>query len=552
MREMLPLLVVVAVFALIAYLTITGAVRKYRRYLDSGQDYKQLLQSMRRLEDLQDESQIRALSHPELRNFLLNARTRLLEREKELDKRAAELEASVGGAEKVETLAADTDVLVSAIMSGGGFGQDLAISVPELKRVEIAVREHLIGKAADESKERLEGLRASVTESTSALRDMLAEIREELTATERSARELESDVGSLRGQAATTAPAAAGGADASIVIGRLDSISEVLKSLGEETRSVAINTALQASSTEASGESVIKLADDVRDVAAKYNGVVSQWAEASEAARRAITASAGAGSSLRVGESIESLSSKVGLWVERTVILAEKLKSFERHFNEAFADLDARPAETAGAGDSWELETTGTPPRALGTEEMETPTSDEFEYAGTSSSFDLDAPAAEHEQAVDTTGFVKQEAIFSEGAPADADTEIFADIPAADEAAAAPSDVTPPEAPQPEAAPPVVNEVLETTDASFGEFAPEPQPFDDKGLEPEASDEFEVTDAQREYVIDDDPLDQSSAIEDVIAGPNLTGGDPPAEEDVIDLYELGAVDYEPENVHHNA
>jgi hypothetical protein len=59
-------------------------------------------------------------------------------------------------------------------------------------------------------------------------------------------------------------------------------------------------------------------------------------------------------------------------------------------------------------------------------------------------------------------------------------------------------------------------------------------------------------------------FETGSAIEDVIVGatfaqeaPTSPKPTPPAvnesvEDDAIDLYELGAVDYEPENIHHNA
>ena len=63
MREMLPLVVAVPLCSLISYFLIAGAVRKYKAYLDSGLDYKNLVRSIRRIEDLQDEGRIKKLNN---------------------------------------------------------------------------------------------------------------------------------------------------------------------------------------------------------------------------------------------------------------------------------------------------------------------------------------------------------------------------------------------------------------------------------------------------------------------------------------------------------
>jgi hypothetical protein len=74
--------------------------------------------------------------------------------------------------------------------------------------------------------------------------------------------------------------------------------------------------------------------------------------------------------------------------------------------------------------------------------------------------------------------------------------------------------------------------------------------------EPAAPKEYVIDEepaAPKEYVIDDVPAapspDADTGYEDMITGPRPSQ---PSESDAVDLYELGAVDYEPENVHHNA
>lgn len=581
MSEMLMLVILVPLVALIGYLMITGAVRKYRRYLDSGLDYKRLIQSINSIHDLQNEAAIRKLtSHPELRNFLLTLRKNVMEREKALDAREAVLKDREGEKQGEQSMGAEVDVLVSAILSGheGGFQRELAITVPELKRIEKAVRDLVAGAPSNDAEERLEALQGQLADSTAALRGKLDEIAGELKESEAGARELESEIASMRTQLAAGAPAGAdNGAGAQRAIGHLDSIGTVLNTLGEETRAMAINTALHASSAGTSGETIIQLADGVRDVATKFGGVATQWAEASEEARQAFASGGAAGSgSVRAIESLETLSARVGRWVERAVVLSEKVRAFEQHFLDTFdgmGGVSTQPTAPSTAED-WGFEATsaaGPAPQPAGDD-------GDFETAG--SRMVLGGGSEESDTSVNAEDFEKQQKLFSDTSEPEADgTEMFADIPDPVTAEQLP-DIDTPETNTAEESPATAGPVGETPQAESEKQTPAaaPDPTPQIELEspadsfappappaaPAATDDAEAPNAPREYVIDEEPPAPPAVEREVIAGPNLGGGNPSSDTDtveiergnvaadVIDLYALGAVDYEPENVHHNA
>lgn len=585
MNEMLMQVILVPAVALLGYLMITGAVRKYRRYLDSGLDYKRLIQSIKSIDDLRNEAAIRKLSsHPELRTFLLNLRTNVMEREKELYAREAELKDGASKTGKDEGFESEVDVLVSAIVSGheGGFQRDLAVTIPELKRVENALRDLFANAPSGEGENRLQTFQTELADSASSLRVRFDEIKRELAENEDGARELEAEIRSLRTQVATAAPAAGavGTAGVERALGHLDSIGEVLGVLGEETRAMAINTALQASSADASGESVIRLADGVRDAAAKFNGVAAQWAEASKEARQAFGSIVGGGAApgSHVVESLESLAGRVGRWVERSVIFTEKIRTFDQHLQDTFDGVtgSSSAADAPSTDEDWGFEPTSAARKAPQPASAE----DAFETAGKSVDLGLDAGA---DTGIDGSEFEKQEGLFIDSTEQDDDaTEMFTDIP--DPAAMVdepPVDESPAAEP---AAEPAIEPAAEETrapdpapaielESPADAFAPSPpvQPAAPAAPDAGIGEDGDTPNAPREYVIDDEPAaDEATAAtveREVIAGPNLGGGDesPAAGDDqavgiehstaadnVIDLYELGAVDYEPENVHHNA
>jgi hypothetical protein len=194
--------------SLFSYFLITGAVRKYKAYLDSGVDYKNLLQSLEKIDDLQDEDKIKSLGgYPELKSFLLKARNRIAEREKVLEGKEKELTDRMKNVTAGEEVKGELGALVSAITKGPeeGFGEPLLVSLPEVKEVEEAIRAHLLRPAAAETSmnnsdiaEITANLRAELQDSAQTLREKFEYIASEFEASENGARELEGQLGGLK------------------------------------------------------------------------------------------------------------------------------------------------------------------------------------------------------------------------------------------------------------------------------------------------------------------------------------------------------------------
>jgi len=75
----------VTLLAVAAHVLVAGAVKRYTRYVDSGTEYKQLLKSIKTIDDLEDGERLEQLKqHPELREFLLGFKTRMAARERQM------------------------------------------------------------------------------------------------------------------------------------------------------------------------------------------------------------------------------------------------------------------------------------------------------------------------------------------------------------------------------------------------------------------------------------------------------------------------------------
>jgi len=527
MKEMVALVALVPAFSLLSYVLIAGAVRRYTHYVDSGSDYKNLLHSIRKIEDIENEAQIRKLGgHSELRDFLLNTRNTIIERRKALDVREAELAERDSAGSTQSNLAAEAEALVDAIAQGldGGERRELRLETPELRRIEQAIRERLVSHAkAGADNERLSEIREDLAESARSLSSKLEGIVEEARASEQTARDLEAEVGRLRVQFANPTQAAAGDNDGAHqrAIARLDAISEVLKSLGEDTRRVAINTALQASSGNAGAEAVVQLADDVRDVAAKFNGVAMQWEEAGRDARQTFGSTSAPNSDTEAEAlcALDSLSNKIGLWVERSVVHSEAIKTFDSHYRDALAALETK----LGGTPSTQRKNWSSKNNAPSKQTADDDTA-EFERQGDPSDLLSDR---------DDEVFEKQQSAFAEATASKGD-EMFADIPSDAGSGASAGDTAVEQEPAPEDD--ILVAPMDYTD------------YGNRSLEPEE-------DAAPAYRTKEVPI-----MEDLITGAERPGetadvaakSRETADDGAVDLYALGAVDYEPENVQHNA
>ena len=576
LREMLPLVVMVPVLSLIAYFVITGAVRRHRAYLDSGLDYKHLLQALHKVDDLQ-ENKLKSLGdYPELKDFLQKIRGRIGEREKKLEERSEALKAQKEETSSAEQFKAETSVLIHAINRGpvDGFSEELALSVPEMKNVEQAIRDRLIGQTSAVSMTEIEVdehmaiLRDELVESIKTLKQMMAEMSAEMVASQNGAREIELHTSQLKmAIGADTAPTRGDQQqDATYtlaLVDRLDQASASLAALAEETRGMAINTALQAGSADGGVTDLVKLADDVRDVASGFNAIAGQYQEIGVQLRTAVQSMPTTGPSAEADEMLETMSGKVKLWVERAMVLAEKLKAFERQFVEDTTSFEIKlggGTTKDGYQDVPELSIDDGfgPYGTHAAEKVEKIPVDGFEPR------DAEAPALESNSPPAGAGQGKD--LFKEIGDKSQDN-LFADIPPSN-TEAEPRQVQ-------QAEPPAQNVAPTPTNESTGEMFEEMDtsgPGDEPQLAPPPS-------ASGSFV--QSHVDLSKVDVEATTVPNGEGAPPvtpppvetpppstatpaapvqtestvmPAqqtEEPIYNLYDLGAVDYEP-TVHQNA
>ncbi|HET6462454.1 MAG TPA: hypothetical protein VFH33_01535, partial [Candidatus Krumholzibacteria bacterium] len=326
LEEMAPLLLITSLLAFGAYVLVAGAVRRYKAYVDSGVEYKQLLKSIKSIEDLEDTDLVdRLKSHPELREFLMGVKHRVSVHERGNTERIAKHmpPAQINGVDRA-VIVADSATLVSAIDSGrDGFPREMTLTIPEMKQIEHAIRRSFAGMptlpATDPAAGALEELR-------NAVRGTLDALRQDVAACGSGAREVEEAVAGLRGQMESGPAQPAGNAAA--ITKRIDDLATALLALGEETKRIAIASALQASGGPEADN--IKVADGLKTLATRFNTVARHWSDTTPAIKELIAGASARSSRPEVPAAVASISTRARLWGERAVAINEHVRSLER------------------------------------------------------------------------------------------------------------------------------------------------------------------------------------------------------------------------------
>jgi len=397
LEEMAPLLLLTALLAFAAYVLVAGAVRRYKSYVDSGVEYKQLLKSIKNIDDLEaGEIADRLKGHPELREFLMHVKHRVGALEKQSAERAAKHTVSVqpapAGADIKAALASDCATLASAIDGGRDqFPSEMTLTIPEVKQIERALRRFFVNmpKApiVEPSARELEDLRSS-------LRTTLTALRQDVAACGSGAHEVEAAVATLCAQIepGTTKPAA----DTAAVQKRIGAVQDALTMLGEETRKIAIASALQASGGSEADN--IKIAEELKTLATRFNAVARHWSETTPVLKEIIS---GAGSKRATGDAPAAAANVVNrarLWSERAVAMIDHVRALERAAGSPSPASSA--TQSATASDSYAAAT----------------------------SIDIDTPATESASSTGATG--GDEFGVARGAGRESNDDItFADIP---------------------------------------------------------------------------------------------------------------------------
>lgn len=417
--EMVPLIALIALLSTASYLLVSGAVRRYKKFVDSGADYKQVLHSIKTFDDLEDPELLESLKQqPELREFLVGLKNRTAARERQAGERDKRTAASRDVAEAPANLPAECSVLVHAITDNALSG-DLGLSIPELKQIEGAVRERLSHAAqpAPAPAREPDPAGAAAIAALDGVRGHVQVIRRDADACTDGAHEMEELLATLKQTVDATRNASAGGDGLGKTAHRMDLIADTLATLGEDTRRIAIAAALNASGGDTETDP-IKVAEDIRTIATRFNGVSQQWKEAGPVLRSVVdgatkNASATEKQRAALASAATAASSKASLWSERLVALMEQIRGLEQALGiEAPAARPARQPEPAAPDFSEIDEKLGGTPAAAAEPARAAETDPDIENGSTRPVFDItdepdEAPFA------DIPGFENEQRIFT-------------------------------------------------------------------------------------------------------------------------------------------
>jgi hypothetical protein len=363
--EVLPLIGLVIITAMISYMSITAAVRKYKRYLDSGLDYKNLLSSLKDVEDLEDKKKIeRIKNHPELKRLLLGMAESLEERERLLSEREGGLETRLNDAlaerekELGEEFARECDRLSKAIEARSLDPSAIEFSNPDLARLSKAVRLALQADSAAAPSD-VSPSYAGMRETAEMFQSKLLEISEELRLSRETAQGIERQIRAI-------APSAVQGSqdggteraakEVKTVLGsirELEDLAAAIELTAEEARGVAINTALRAGSGEGTQDDLIRLAEDVKEVAGRFKDATKRFFKLAAVMRTsagtlenyAVTAARHPAGSAIVERDMSTILSRVSLWVERVVVLSDRVANLSESYGVAMTSLSGPPRD---------------------------------------------------------------------------------------------------------------------------------------------------------------------------------------------------------------
>jgi hypothetical protein len=364
-NEMAPLVALVALLATASCALVAGAVRRYKKFVDSGSEYKQLLRSIKSFEDLEDEELMESLKqHPELREFLMSLKNRIAARERQTSEREKRPAPARESGQQPGNLPAESSVLVHAIMEDTISGE-IGLTIPELKQIERAVRERL-ARAAEQMKavepvrapepvKEIDPAGAAAISTLSGIRNQILGVRRDADACANGAREMEELLGSLKQAVDSSRDGSVGTDGLGKITRNMDIIADTLVTLGEDTRRIAIAAALHASGSDTEGDA-IKVAEDVRTIATRFNGVAQTWKETGPALRATIDgitkgATSGGKRHATLTSAASTAAAKASLWGERLVALMEQIRAIEEACG---AKSPARPAPAPAAASSSE------------------------------------------------------------------------------------------------------------------------------------------------------------------------------------------------------
>jgi methyl-accepting chemotaxis protein len=266
-REIYPAAAGVVLIALFTYFVIASAVRRYKYYLDSGQDYRRMISLADTIDDLTNPAQIARLSdYPELQDVLRNYGDQISEISEGLESRESEMRS------------VDLEVEIDSILAGQGMNETLAEGnwwASIARKVKIWADENA-GGTEELRKQSAAARQAAGRASLSCgkIIETAAGASEDILEIVKSAGELNAAAASLGSGGSGTVADAGSPSDAIAAIetaaATLEEKGSAIHDLSEESNGLALNIALMAARGEATEKDLAQLAEKVRSAAERF------------------------------------------------------------------------------------------------------------------------------------------------------------------------------------------------------------------------------------------------------------------------------------------
>ena len=283
-REFYPLAAGVVLISLFGYFLIASAVRRYKFYLDSGQDYRTMISLAESIDDLTNPAQIARLSsYPELQVVLKNYGDQIREISQDF------AEDSSGG--DCEELVSEIDKLICGSGSGDAEfeGKGYAPVCRKVKQLIESNRSRMEGLEKRNESERRAYARAAlaygrILEAISGASEELLAITNFVGELAIAAENITKEATPTRGTGADSQEKALRAivSDMENSVRKLEDGGHVLHEFSEENNGIAINLALMAARGNVDEHDLATFAERVRSTAERFHrlsGTVSSIAQ---------------------------------------------------------------------------------------------------------------------------------------------------------------------------------------------------------------------------------------------------------------------------------
>ncbi|MBN2071056.1 MAG: methyl-accepting chemotaxis protein [Candidatus Krumholzibacteriota bacterium] len=293
-KELYPLAAGVVLISLFSYFLIASSVRRYKYYLASGQDYRKMISLADSIDDLTNPAQIAKLSDfPELQSILRNYGDQIKDISEEMT-RMGEEEKSVDLEMEIDSILSGNDIQ-ETIIEGRWWAslvRKISSHIADHNEELESIRRQIENNRKINGQTSLSIGR--ILEYAEGSNGDILEIVRSLGGLNSAAKQLaDNTTGNLAvsGQNATGG-AITGTREIEEALERICEYSRVLDSFAEENNGLALNIALMAARGEISEHSLAQFAEKLRGTAERFNRLSRESADAVGILKRNINASA--------------------------------------------------------------------------------------------------------------------------------------------------------------------------------------------------------------------------------------------------------------------